>query len=95
MLNIKLPTNHITVFIKHNDDSSEVRTCYLIGKFTSPEIKDKMNALFNLSGDDVKKVMVMDVVKDSVTVEVLDSQVNLETLAYNAIEPNENEPIAF
>lgn len=95
MLTIKMPVNHITVFIKHEDDSSAVRTAYLVGKFTSPEIKEKMNATFNLSGDNVKKVMVMDVVKDSITVEVTDAQTDIETFAYNAIQPNEDEPIAF
>lgn len=95
MLNIKMPVNHVTVFVKYADDSSAVRTAYLIGKFTSPEIKEKMNNIFNLSGDNVKKVMVMDTVKDSITVEVTDPCMDIETLAYNAIQPVEDEPIAF
>lgn len=95
MLSIKMPVNHVTVFVKYNDDSSAVRTAYLIGKFTSPEIKEKMNHIFNLSGDNVKKVMVMDTAKDSITVEVTDPQTDIETLAYNALQPIEDEPIAF
>ena len=95
MLTIKMPINHITVFIKKEDDSSAVRTAYLIGKFTSPEIKEKMNATFNQHEENVKKVMVMDVVKDSITVEVTDATTDIETLAYNAIHPLEDEPIAF
>lgn len=95
MLTIKMPVNHVTVFVKYNDDASAVRTAYLIGKFTSPEIKEKMNSIFNLSGDNVKKVMVMDTVKDSITVEVTDPAQDIESLAYNALQPIEDEPIAF
>ena len=95
MLTIKMPINHITVFIKHEDDSSAVRTAYLVGKFTSPEIKEKMNDTFHQHEENVKKVMVMDVVKDSITVEVTDATTDIESLAYNAIQPLEDEPIAF
>lgn len=95
MLTIKMPINHITVFIKNEDDTSAVRTAYLVGKFTSPEIKEKMTATFNQPDDHVKKIMVMDVVKNSITVEVTNAQMDVETLAYNAIQPNEDEPIAF
>lgn len=95
MLNIKMPISHVTAFIKYKDDTSAVRTCYLVGKFTSPEITDKVNKAFNLSDDKVKKVMVMDVVKDAITCEVTDCQTDIESLAYNAISPNEEEPVLF